>query len=97
MKDRTPPLSPEKMRAFDEFIWRAMGRLDGAQWHDLLDAQTELGKAARAYYAELAEGRHWIEMADYLAPLGSDALPERLPEQPPLQPPLQPSDLEPGD
>ncbi|MDY0329732.1 MAG: hypothetical protein RBR52_04465 [Thiomonas sp.] len=86
------PLSPEKMRAFEEFIWRAMGRLDGAQSHDLLDPNSELGRLARAYYEELAEGRPWDEMADYLSPIGSDALPEHLPEDP-----LPKSDLGLGD
>ena len=86
------PLSPEKMRAFQEFIWRAMGRLDGAQSHDLLDPKSELGQAARAYYEELAEGRPWDEMAEFLTPVGSDALPEHLPDDPP-----RPSDLGLGD
>ena len=51
------PLSPEKMREFEEFIWRAMGRLDGTQSRDLLDPKSELGQIARAYYEELAEGK----------------------------------------
>lgn len=74
------PLSPEKMRVFDEFVWRAMGRLDGAEWRDLLDPKSTLGQAARACYDGLAQGRHWDEMADYLTPLGSDVLPEHFPE-----------------
>lgn len=86
------PLSPEKMREFEEFIWRAMGRLDGTQSRDLLDPKSEFGQIVRAYYEELAEGRPWDEMADYLTPVGSDALPEHLPEDPPLK-----SDLGLGD
>jgi hypothetical protein len=86
------PLSPEKMREFEEFIWRAMGRLDGTQSRDLLDPKSELGQIARAYYEELAEGKPWDEMADYLTPVGSDALPEHLPANPPLK-----SDLYPGE
>lgn len=70
------PLSPEKMQAFQEFVWRAMGRLGSAQWRDLLDHNSELGQTARAYYADLAEGKPWEAMAEYLAPVGSAALPE---------------------
>lgn len=86
------PLSPEKMREFEEFIWRAMGRLEGTQSRDLLDPKSELGQMARAYYEELAEGKPWEAMVDYLTPVGSDALPEHLPEDPPLK-----SDLGLGD
>lgn len=80
------PLSPEKMRAFDEFIWRAMARLDADASRDLLDPNSEIGKLARAYYEELAEGRPWSEMVDFLTPIGSDVLPEHLPAAPPRHP-----------
>ncbi|OYV35534.1 MAG: hypothetical protein B7Z83_07225, partial [Thiomonas sp. 20-64-5] len=73
------------MREFEEFIWRAMGRLEGTQSHDLLDPDSELGRIARAYYEELAEGRPWYDMADYLTPVGSDSLPEHLPAEAPLK------------
>jgi len=86
MSDKLPPLSPEKMREFDEFIWRSMGRLDTAQWSDLLDPNTELGRAARAFYESLAENKNWEDMTDYLAPMGSKLLSEHLPEDEPLPP-----------
>ena len=54
--------------------------------------QDSFGQIARAYYEELAEGKPWEEMADYLTPVGSDALPEHLPADPPLK-----SDLGLGD
>ena len=92
MSDKPLPLSPEKKREFEEFIWRAMGRLDGSESRDLLDPKSELGQIARAYYEKLAEGKPWEEMADYLTPVGSDALPEHLPADPPLK-----SDLGLGD
>ena len=79
------PLSPEKMREFDEFIWRAMGRLDGTQWRDLLDPHTELGQMARVFYEDLAEGKPWEEMSEYLSPVGSDALSAHLSDEPPLK------------
>lgn len=82
------PLSPEKMQEFEEFIWRAMGRLDDNASRDLLDPNSEIGKLARAYYEELAEGKPWDEMVDYLTPVGSDALPEHLPDSPPIKPDL---------
>ncbi|MGC8702960.1 MAG: hypothetical protein ACP5RV_08440 [Thiomonas sp.] len=91
-----PPLSPEKLREFQEFIWRAMGRLDGGSTHDLLDPASALGRAARAYYEELSEGRHWDEMVDYLAPMGSDLLAEPHPTSPPgsdQDGTIKPSDL----
>ncbi|MFZ5488942.1 MAG: hypothetical protein AB7S67_10290 [Thiomonas sp.] len=64
------PLSPEKMRAFEEFVWRAMGRLDGSRWRDLLDPHSELGRIARAYYAGLAAGElpHYMMIFLYRAP-----------------------------
>ncbi|MGC9163715.1 MAG: hypothetical protein ACP5F9_09240 [Thiomonas sp.] len=86
------PLSPEKMRAFEEFIWRAMGRLDDNASRDLLDPNSEIGKLARAYYEQLAESKPWDAMVDYLTPVGSNVLPEHLPEDPPLK-----SDLGLGD
>jgi hypothetical protein len=79
-------LSPEKMRAFDEFIWRAMGRLGDDASRDLLDPNSEIGKLARAYYEELAEGKPWSEMVDFLTPTGSDVLPEHLSEASPRHP-----------
>lgn len=82
------PLSPEKMQEFEEFIWRAMGRLDDNASRDLLDPNSEIGKLARAYYEELAEGKPWDEMVDYLTPVGSDVLPEHLPDSPPIKPDL---------
>jgi len=80
MSEKLPPLSPEKQRIFNEFIWRELGRLDGSQWRDLLDPNTELGKAARAFYAALAEGKSWDQMVEYLAPMGSTLAPEHLPQ-----------------
>lgn len=91
-KHPLPPLSPDKMEDFQEFIWRAMGRLDGAQWRDLLDPCSQFGRAARAYYEELADGRPWEDMVDFLSPLGSDKLAEHLPPASNV-PPIDPDDL----
>jgi hypothetical protein len=75
-------LSPEKMRLLQEFIWRAMGRLDGTESRDLLDSSTPLGHAVREYYAALADGKQWEELIEFQSPVGSDLLPEHLRNSP---------------
>ena len=46
-------LPPERMAAFNEFIWVQMGNLQTTAWHDLLDPGTARGAAVRAYYRHL--------------------------------------------
>lgn len=88
-----PPLDEEKTWEFREFIWREMGRLGGTQAHDLLDPNSELGRAARRYYSGLRDGQSADQMINFEAPLGSNLLPD--PPAPPdgagaLHPPSDP-------
>ena len=71
-------LSANKLQSFYEFIWRAMGDLSDDRWRVMLDPEHDSGAIVRSYYRALAGGQSWDAMIEFMAPLGSDLLPERL-------------------
>lgn len=46
-------LPPDRLAAFNAFVWTQMGSLKTSAWRDILDPHTASGAAVRAYYAQL--------------------------------------------